>query len=539
MAASHHLVSRVAYTNMHPRAEEEVGPRARSPGLRAMLSSYTASAVLIAAGVGGVSLWGAVKARDAVSKTFIAKEVTADVLPPPMYLIEMRLLLSQAVEGTMPPNVVQAEVRRLKAEYEARVEHWRAHPPYGLESWLLGRQHAAGSAFIAQAVQFADAVAAEADPAKLRASLEAAHGAYVEHRAGVDATVAESVRFAAATVAAFDATVETTGSLQWVLLALAAAALSVLGVCIRLAVWRAVGGEPADVAAVARAVAQGDLSVPVPVAAGDDTSIMAAMAQMRQSLAGIVMEVRSSSERIAAEASEIARGNSDLSTRTELQASALDETSASADQLTVTVRQTADNAHQASRLALDASNAAVQGGEAVARVVETMKSINDSSKKIADIIGVIDGIAFQTNILALNAAVEAARAGDHGRGFAVVASEVRSLARRSAAAATQIKSLIGACVDRTAQGAMMVDQAGAIMTDVVGAIQRATGIMGEISGASTEQRAGVAQVVQAVGQIDQVTQQNVALVEQSAAASESLHSYAQQLVRTMAFFRLS
>jgi methyl-accepting chemotaxis protein len=252
-----------------------------------------------------------------------------------------------------------------------------------------------------------------------------------------------------------------------------------------------------------------------------------------------VTQVRRSSESIATGASEIAQGNSDLSARTEEQASTLQQTAASAEQLNATVKHTADNAHEASRLALDASNVAVQGGAVVTRVVETMKSINDSSKEIAEIIGTIDSIAFQTNILALNAAVEAARAGEQGRGFAVVAAEVRGLAGRSAEAAKEIKSLISASVARVEQGTVLVDKAGATMTEVVRSIQRASSIMGAISAASTEQSAGVAQVGHAVGQMDQVTQQNAALVEQSAAASESLRAQAQQLVRTMSVFKLS
>jgi methyl-accepting chemotaxis protein len=526
-------------TTQRPSQNRAEAQPVRSFGLRALLTALTAAAVLISAGVGGVSLWGAIKAEDAASKTFVAKDVTADILPPPMYLIEMRLVLSQAVEGTLAPDAVKTEVRRLEAEYEARAQHWTANPPYGLEARLLGQQHAAGRTFIAHAVKIADAAAAGADRATLRADLDAAHTAYQAHRAGVNATVSESLEFANASLAAFDSTVETTKHLQWALLVLAGVCLPALGMYIRRAVWKAVGGEPSAVASIARAVAQGDLSVQVPVSTGDSTSIMAAMAQMRQSLAGIVLKVRSSSDSIATGASEIAQGNSDLSARTEQQASALEETAESADQLNVTAKQTSDNAHQASRLTLEATNVAVQGGEVVAQVVETMRSINDSSKKIANIIGVIDGIAFQTNILALNAAVEAARAGEQGRGFAVVASEVRSLAGRSAEAAKEIKSLISASVARVEQGTVLVDQAGTTMTEVVASIQRANSIIGEISAASTEQSAGVAQVGQAVGQMDQVTQQNAALVEQSAAASESLRAQAQQLVQTMAVFKLA
>jgi methyl-accepting chemotaxis protein len=286
-------------------------------------------------------------------------------------------------------------------------------------------------------------------------------------------------------------------------------------------------------------VAQGDLSVHIDVKAGDDTSLMAQLKAMRDSLSRVVSDVRHNSEAVASASQQIAQGNQDLSQRTEQQASALQETAASMEQLGSTVKQNADNARQANQLAQGASTVAVKGGEVVGQVVETMKGINDSSKKIADIISVIDGIAFQTNILALNAAVEAARAGEQGRGFAVVASEVRSLAQRSAAAAKEIKSLIGVSVERVEQGSVLVDQAGATMTEIVASIKRVTDIMGEISAASTEQSSGVAQVGDAVSQMDQATQQNAALVEQSAAAAESLKNQAQQLVQAVAVFKIA
>ena len=257
-------------------------------------------------------------------------------------------------------------------------------------------------------------------------------------------------------------------------------------------------------------------------------------ARMHASLAG----VRRSSASIQAVSAEIASGNQNLATRTEQQASALQETAASMEELGSTVTQNADNARQANQLALGASLVAIKGGEVVGQVVDTMKGINDSSKKIADIISVIDGIAFQTNILALNAAVEAARAGEQGRGFAVVASEVRSLAQRSAEAAKEIKSLISASVERVEQGTTLVDKAGETMTEIVASIKRVTDIMGEISNASSEQSAGVAQVGQAVTQMDRTTQQNAALVEASASAADSLRAQAQHLVEAVAVFKL-
>ena len=292
----------------------------------------------------------------------------------------------------------------------------------------------------------------------------------------------------------------------------------------------------------AEQIAAGDLTFEIGIEAEgkDETAqLLQALSGMKDNLAAIVGGVRGNADGVATASAQIAQGNQDLSQRTEEQASALEETAASMEELSSTVKQNADNARQANQLALSASGVAVKGGEVVGQVVDTMKGINDSSKKIADIISVIDGIAFQTNILALNAAVEAARAGEQGRGFAVVASEVRNLAGRSAEAAKEIKSLITASVERVEQGTTLVDQAGVTMSEVVASIKRVTDIMGEISAASSEQSAGVAQVGEAVSQMDQATQQNAALVEESAAAAESLKGQAQQLVQAVAVFKLA
>ena len=290
----------------------------------------------------------------------------------------------------------------------------------------------------------------------------------------------------------------------------------------------------------AEAIAGGNLAVDVVTTGSDETAqLLHALSAMQRNLAGIVGHVREGSESVSTASSEIAEGNHDLSARTESQASALQQTASSMEQLSATVSRNADNAQQANQLAQSASHLAVQGGEVVAQVVDTMKGINDASRKIADIISVIDGIAFQTNILALNAAVEAARAGEQGRGFAVVASEVRSLAGRSADAAKEIKNLINVSVTRVEQGTALVDRAGSTMTEVVSSIHRVTDLMGEISAASSEQSAGVAQVGNAVTQMDQATQQNAALVEEMAAAASSLKAQAQDLVRTVAVFQLA
>jgi methyl-accepting chemotaxis protein-1 (serine sensor receptor) len=304
-------------------------------------------------------------------------------------------------------------------------------------------------------------------------------------------------------------------------------------------ITRQLGSEPGTAATLAKAVAGGDLSQAVSLRTGDTDSLMAQLQQMQTALSGVVSEVRTSAENVAGASMEIAQGNADLASRTEQQASALEETAASMEELSSTVRQTADNAAQGNTLARSASATAIKGGEVVNRVVETMKGINHSSQRIAEIIQVIDGIAFQTNILALNAAVEAARAGEQGRGFAVVATEVRNLAQRSAAAAKEIKTLITDSVEQVERGTELVAVAGNTMGEVVGAIQRVTDIMAEISAATSEQSAGVAQVSEAVSQMDQVTQQNAALVEESSAASESLKSQSQALVDTVALFKLA
>ena len=293
-------------------------------------------------------------------------------------------------------------------------------------------------------------------------------------------------------------------------------------------------------ATLAEKVAEGDLSHTIEADGHDEVGdLLRALRAMQDNLIRLVTTVRQGSESVANASAEIAQGNNDLSARTEQQASALQQTASSMEELDSTVSHSADNARQASQLAVGASSVATRGGDVVNEVVQTMRGINDSSRKIADIISVIDGIAFQTNILALNAAVEAARAGEQGRGFAVVATEVRALAGRSAQAAKEIKTLINASVERVEFGSGLVDQAGATMTEVVTSIQRVTDIVGEISAASNEQAAGVSQVGEAISHIDQATQQNAALVEQMAAAASSLKGQADDLVRAVAVFKLS
>lgn len=308
-----------------------------------------------------------------------------------------------------------------------------------------------------------------------------------------------------------------------------------------LALWIArIISRPLNFAvSTARRVAGGDLTASINVRSKDETGqLMQALKDMNDGLVRMVGDVRASSNTILTASAEIASGNSDLSSRSEDQASSLQQTAASMEQLTATVKQNADNAMQANQLAATASDVAGQGGEVVSQVIATMTSINDSSRKIVDIISVIDGIAFQTNILALNAAVEAARAGEQGRGFAVVASEVRSLAHRSAEAAKEIKALIDDSVSKTAAGSRLVEQAGKTMNDVVHSVLRVTDIIGEITTASHEQRSGIEQINQAVAQIDQATQQNAALVEEASAATEAMREQASKLVDVVRVFKL-
>jgi methyl-accepting chemotaxis protein len=301
---------------------------------------------------------------------------------------------------------------------------------------------------------------------------------------------------------------------------------------------RSLGGEPAYANEIVNRIAAGDLSVHVQTRKGDSNSLLFAMKSMRDSLAKVVGEVHGATSLISTASDQIATGNLDLSSRTEQQASSLEQTAASMEQLTSTVRNNTDSATRANALAHSASSIARKGSQVVGRVVDTMGSINASSRKIADIIGVIDGIAFQTNILALNAAVEAARAGEQGRGFAVVATEVRNLAQRSAAAAKEIKILIGDSVTQVTIGSKLVNDAGATMDDVVASVQRMTDIMAEITHASQEQSAGIEQVNQAISQMDTVTQQNAQLVDQAASAAQRLRDQAATLAQMVSVFQL-
>ena len=505
--------------------------------IRLTLTLLISAGIFAAAVLTASSLYGSRSSLATAQQTFVAKDVTADILPPPMYLIELRLVLSQALEGSMPVARAQTEAARLEKEYQDRVTYWKANPPGELEVKLLGPQHDAALRFIASAGPVFKAIEA-GDRAAAETALKAADVVYLQHRSGVDDTVVASTAYANSSIANFECTGSWVLWLQWVVFGVSSLLLVAMGIWARRSIWAATGGEPAEAAAIANAVAEGDFSLSVPVLAGDTTSVMAAMARMCEHLSTVMGAVVANSRQIAVAANQIAAGSTDLSQRTEQQAGDVQQTAAAMEQISSAVANTADAARKATELASSASAVAAQGGAVVGQVVSTMDEITAHSKRITDIISVIDGIAFQTNILALNAAVEAARAGEQGRGFAVVASEVRGLAGRSAIAAKEIKNLIDASVASVGAGAQLAQGAGNTIRDIVDQVQRASALIGEISTATAEQTQGVSTVGDSITNMDKATQQNSALAEESSATAHSLSQLASQLVKTVDVFRL-
>jgi methyl-accepting chemotaxis protein len=505
--------------------------------LRRMLRGLITAGLVASVVVAGVAWFGSQLTERAVNKELVANEVIADILPPPLYLVEMRLVVAMAIEGSISTEQAKAEHARLAREYAERRKRYDADPPEGIASHLAGAQHAAGEKFIVAALRAIEARAA-GDATSAQQAVQAAHALYVEHRRGVDATV--QVASAQAREAAKERAEIQVFAAGTKLLVLGAALLLLVlfGGWVRRAVFRATGGEPAEAARIANAVARGDLSIRPAVRAGDTSSVMAAMAAMCESLSTLVGTVRASSQGIATGSQQIASGNSDLCQRTEVQAANLQQTASAMEQISGTVQNTASAASQASNLSGQASAVATQGAEVMSQVMQTMQDITKSSRQIGEITSVIDGIAFQTNILALNAAVEAARAGEQGRGFAVVAGEVRSLAQRSAAAAREINTLIAGSVEKVEQGAQQVAAAGATMNDIVNQVKRVNELIAEISVAAREQTQGVRTVGASITELDTATQNNAALVEQSAAAAGSLARLAQDLVQVVDRYRV-
>jgi methyl-accepting chemotaxis protein-1 (serine sensor receptor) len=495
------------------------------------------SALLII--VGGIGLYGIGQSNDALKTVYEDRTAPMGQLADIQRLqLRNQLVIANSLIDQMP-----AEISKNTAEVEANIaaigKVWGAYMATTLtpDEAILARKFAEDRAkFVQEGLKPAVAALRAGDMTETqRLIAEKIHPLYTPVAAGTEALIKLQLDVAKQE---YEAAVARYATIRFVSIASILAGLLFAGL-FGIGLIRGLSRSLKQAVDAANAVAQGDLSQTIQAQGQDEVAqLLKALAAMQQNLAKVVSSVRSGSESVATASAQIASGNHDLSARTESQASALEQTAASMEELSSTVRQNADNARQANQLAQSASTVAVKGGDVVAQVVQTMKEINDSSRKIADINSVIDGIAFQTNILALNAAVEAARAGEQGRGFAVVATEVRNLAGRSAEAAKEIKVLIDASVSRVGQGTALVDQAGVTMTEVVSSIRRVTDIMGEISAASTEQSQGVAQVGEAVTQMDQATQQNAALVEEMAAAASSLKGQAQELVQTMAVFRL-
>ncbi len=497
------------------------------------LVSLTAATALLAQ-----SLWSYSKLRAHAEQAFVAKDVVADILPPPMYLIELRLTLSAAVEGTLSPDAAAATIDRLASEYQARVAYWQQNPPFGLEKQLLGAQHEQAEALLRAARSQVMEPLKRGDAVAARDGLKSAHAIYEKHRTAVDATVQAGNAFAESAMASFDATRR---SGLWVM-PLVAVLLAVVLVISCLWLLRSLRKPLSEAMLATRAVAEGDLRSHDDGAAHSKDEIgqlQNELDRMVIELRRVISEVREGSSMIAGASAEIAAGNGDLSSRTEHQAARLQQAAQAMTAMAETVGLSADNTREADHLARDASQVAVRGGEAVGQVVATMDEINGSSRKIADIIGVIDGIAFQTNILALNAAVEAARAGEQGRGFAVVASEVRSLAQRSASAAREIRQLILDSVNKVEAGARSVAEARSTIAEVVQQVQKVSELMGQTDASIRAQSTAVSSMGQTLSEIDEGTQQNAALVEQTAAAAESLRQQAARVDAALGAFRLA
>lgn len=493
--------------------------------------------ILAAVAVGGSSHVSKLHMLDRAQEVFVAKDVVADILPPPMYLIEMRLLLSQAVEGTMPASEAVRAFEQLGQEYQARVQHWTLNPPHGLEQHLLGEQHAQGVAFIQQAREQILQPLSRGEQDLAEQALSSVHQQYLLHRAGVDKTVIEGNRFAEHAAARLET--ETTESVWWAL-AIVLAALAALGVFSRV-ILRSVYRSVQACTAVARSITAGHLDhTAQSTSARTDVigRLQAALEEMRLQLQALILQVRQGAEGVVTASAQISVGNLDLSQRTESQASSLEETAAAMDELTQTVRQNLAWAESAREAAIAAAQEAQLGGTAVDELAGAMARVEQSARQIADILKVIDSIAFQTNILALNAAVEAARAGESGRGFAVVAAEVRNLAGRSRDAAREIRGLIEHSQATVHQSNVQVKAAQARIGTVVGSVGRLRDDMVQIGTASREQSAGIVQVGTAISQLDQTTQQNAALVEQTASASGSLADQAKNLLDSVSRFRL-
>ncbi|RQU63839.1 methyl-accepting chemotaxis protein [Burkholderia cenocepacia] len=509
----------------------------RNLTIRARIGLTMAFLAVLLGITGVLGLYGMTRSNDSTREIFTNQMPSAvNVAMAEMFAARERLALDRAalLAGTPDSAAAIERSRAMRAQSDAWWQKYLALPRDADEDRLAQDVAARRKVLQDSCDAFASAVGA-GDHDRIGGGAKQLQARYTELATAGEALRSFQFTNAQARFDQAESVFETMRVLSIVVL-LAGIGAAVLS---WLTLSRAIGRPIADALSHFDAIAAGDLRRPIVVDRRDEMGqMLEGLARMQRGLVDTVRTVRGGSESIATAARQIAAGNTDLSSRTEEQAAALQETASSMEQLTGTVKQNADNARQASSLAANASDIANKGNTVVGQVVGTMGEINDSSAKIADIIAIIEGIAFQTNILALNAAVEAARAGEEGRGFAVVAGEVRSLAQRSSSAAKEIKALIDASVERIRTGSTLVDEAGRTMSDVIGAVQRVTDIMGEIAAASEEQSSGIDQVARAVAQMDEVTQQNAALVEEAAAAAQSLEEQAARLRETAAVFQL-
>jgi methyl-accepting chemotaxis protein len=470
------------------------------------------------------------------------KDLIADILPPPAYIIESYLVSLQLADAAdkAEQSALIDRLKALKGEYDARHEFWlKENLEPGLAEAFLKQAHGPASEFYAVAFnEFIPAVQKQ-DKAEADAAMKRMKPMYDAHRNAVDQVVKLTAKRNEADEANAKQRIQSASMLLLAILLISLGAAIAMAAVIIRGLLAELGGEPHYAAEITRKIAAGDLTMKIDVKDGDRESLLLAIRGMQEVLARIVSNIKVAVDCVSTGSHQIATGNLDLSARTEEQASSLEESAAAMQNVSGIIKKNAERSLHANRLAVSASEVAIKGGSVVSEVVHTMGSINESSKKIVDIISVIDGIAFQTNILALNAAVEAARAGEQGRGFAVVAAEVRNLAQRSASAAKEIKALIGDSVEKVDSGARLVDQAGQTMEEIVSSVKRVTDIISEITAASQEQSTGIEQISQAIGMMDEATQQNAALVEEAAAAAASLEEQAGNLAQMVGVFKVT
>ena len=526
--------------NLSPMSDRTLATDSRPMTFLNSMSVRTRQIAMAAIGITAVSacaltgLWSESRLSQASQRAFVAKDVVADILPPPMYLIEMRLLLSQALEGRLDATQARSELARLDKEYQARVSHWQANPPFGLEQDLLGAQHQAAVELIG-AAQLMLARLDAGDPDAARQQLDVVHALYLKHRAAVDVTVVRGNALSSQSMAEFDATVERGRSLQLLLLGLSVLGLGLLSWQLARSVTR-----PLDQAVdLAEAVAGGDLSRQVAIEGRDETArLLQSLERMRTQLGDMVSELRQGSLRMASVCAQIHAGNLDLKSRTAGHLDELGHVRGNLAEVTRMISHSAQAAEQAAGLVESVETAARRGQEAMGRMSETMSGIAASSARVSEIVGVIESIAFQTNLLALNAAVEAARAGDQGRGFAVVATEVRMLAQRSSLAAREIRTLAADSTRQVGSGTDLAAGTARAIVDMATQVETMNRLVKDIWETTFAQTSGIAQLGEAVEMLSKAGDANVTLAEQSSQATASLEDEARRLTGSVSRFRL-